>query len=282
MHEVARQDQELCDALRAFALQHEVVIAQGGPHGGLIEVKYATARCQYIARKAAPAYRNHLTVEGLYGAIRALIRVALAEGSVHERHLACNADAAGNEAEADADEDDVEPGEPSAKALKRAVGKLTNAVWRGNVNDPRLPASIRGQALRDLLPSFGVAPGRTLGYYLVQLEHARAGYESLLRVLDEVRALAPPDSFVPGPKRFPEKASLIVGHFLRIDGKGIRDTFQSTDEFKALFGAGRAQDVCPVNGWRQKALFNMVFDMSKPALRDHPSKGPVTSLDTDG
>jgi hypothetical protein len=87
------------------------------------------------------------------------------------------------------------------------------AVRRGGLP----PAdAVRGSNLRPLLPSFRVDPGRNIGYYLVQQAHVAAGYESMLRLLEGVQALTPPDQeWQYGPKRFPEKASLIVGHFLR-------------------------------------------------------------------
>jgi hypothetical protein len=198
-------DELLVAQIRAFALVHLTVVAHGGP----FEVEYASTRMNYVARQAATACANHVQWEGLFSAIRALIRTALETASVEEQRAACRVDRRiAPEEDAGEEEEDEGDERPSRTALKAACERLTRAVWRGNVADDRLPYEVRGANLLPLLPSFSVAPGLNIGYYLVQQRHVRESYESMLRLLEAVQALTPPDQEGErhGPKRFPEKA----------------------------------------------------------------------------
>jgi len=104
----------------------------------------------------------------------------------------------------------------------------------------------------------------------------------MLRVLDAVEALTPPDPLRRrhGPKRLPEKASHIVGHFLLIDAHLLVGTYKTTDGFKELFGS-RSKNNFRLVGANARALFNLAFDMDHPALRAN-GKGAVTTIRTDG
>lgn len=107
----------------------------------------------------------------------------------------------------------------------------------------------------------------------------------MLRVLDAVDALTPPDA--PrrrhGPKRLPEKGSLVVGHFLRIDGSILRDTYMATDRFKAAFGT-YDPTTFKIQGDTQRRLFGLAFKLDHPALREalRDGKGVLSSILTDG
>ncbi|KAJ1629650.1 hypothetical protein T492DRAFT_840665 [Pavlovales sp. CCMP2436] len=128
-----------------------------------------TALGKFIAAPLATSDVNHVRVTGLYSAIHALVKVHLARGTPPARAIACglldsedsssfsssssssSSSFSSSSSTSSASEQAVP--RPNAKELQSARRQLTNAICKGDVDNVRLPAAIRGDALRNLMPS---------------------------------------------------------------------------------------------------------------------------------
>ncbi|KAJ1631494.1 hypothetical protein T492DRAFT_905881 [Pavlovales sp. CCMP2436] len=248
--------------LAEFSAAHPSVRQVRGP----VPVEHFSNPSTFIARKIATTFVGHVLDVGLYDSVHALVRKA----------AACNLL---DDADSDGMDEDEVP-RPSPDELKFARQDLTRILWRGELNNPRLPVALRGPTVRALLPQFSTVTGHNIGYYLGRRENRREAVLAMLRILGAAEDTA---GGRVGPKIFPKKGSLICGHWLCIDSKYIRDVLFTSTKLHNLLGASRKERMRAIDVVRPR-LFELVFDMKVRELRqgEDPDGRHFSSVETDG